>query len=168
VSSKVTNAPPASEMALWKQLHKTIKAVSESIASIDKLNTAVSRMMEFTNAMGQASTLPVAIVNPFLRLLAPFAPHIAEELWSRLGESQMIAYAPWPSYDEALCVDEMIESPVQVNGKLRAVLTVDADIDEEVLKQTALVDERVAKYVDGKTVTRIIVTSAKLVNIIVA
>jgi leucyl-tRNA synthetase len=125
-------------------------------------------MMEFTNAMGHASTLPVAIVNPFLRLLAPFAPHIAEELWSRLGESQMIAYAPWPSYDEALCVDEMIESPVQVNGKLRAVLTVDADIDEEVLKQTALVDERVAKYVDGKTVTRIIVTSAKLVNIIVA
>ena len=80
----------------------------------------------------------------------------------------MIAYAPWPSYDEALCVDEMIEAPVQVNGKLRAVLTVNADIDEEALKQAALADERVLKYVDGKTVTRIIVTAAKLVYIIVA
>ncbi|MEZ4732619.1 MAG: hypothetical protein R3E79_36410 [Caldilineaceae bacterium] len=79
----------------------------------------------------------------------------------------MIAYAPWPTYDEALCVDEMIEAPVQVNGKLRAVLTVDAAIDNETLKSLALQDVRVAKYVDGNTVTRILVTPAKLVNIIV-
>jgi len=168
LSNKLTNAPPESEAALWRQLHKTIKAVTESIASIDKLNTAVSRMMEFTNAMGQATTLPVAIVNPFLRLLAPFAPHIAEELWSQLGEAQMIAYAPWPTYEEALCVDEMIEAPVQVNGKLRAVLTVNADVDDETLQTLALTDDRVAKYVDGQMVKRIIVTPMKLVNIIVA
>ena len=167
LQSKVIAAPPESEPALWKQLHKTIKAVGESIASIDKLNTAVSRLMEFTNAIGQASTLPVAIVNPFLRLLSPFAPHIAEELWSRLDETQMIVYAAWPVHDEALCVDEMIEAPVQVNGKLRAVLTVDADIDDDTLQQMALGDARVTKYVDGKTVKRILVTPAKLVNIVV-
>lgn len=167
VSSKVTTAPPESELALWKQLHKTIKAVNESVASIDKLNTAVSRLMEFVNALGQAATIPTATAQTFLRLLAPFAPHIAEELWSRLGETPMIVYASWPSYDEALCVDEMIDAPVQVNGKLRAVLTVDAAIDDDTLQQLALTDSRVAKYVDGKTVKRILVTSAKLVNIVV-
>lgn len=167
LNHKVTTAPPASELALWKQLHKTIKAVSESVASIDKLNTAVSRMMEFVNMVGQADTLPVATAQTFLRLLAPFAPHLAEELWARLGATDLIVYADWPTYDEALCVDETMETPVQVNGKLRAVLTVNADIDQEALKQAALVDERVAKYVDGKTVTRVIITPARLVNIIV-
>jgi len=167
LNGKLTAAPPESEAALWKQLHKTIKGVNESVASIDKLNTAVSRMMEFVNLVGQSATLPVAIAKPFLRLLAPFAPHIAEELWSRLGEPALIALAAWPIYDEALCADTTIETPVQVNSKLRAVLTVDADIDHETLKQMALTDVRVAKYVDGNTITRIIVTPDRLVNIII-
>lgn len=167
LSSKVTTAPPESELALWQQLHKTIKAVSESVASIDKLNTTVSRMMEFVNAVGQTETLPLVTAQTFLRLLAPFAPHLAEELWSRLGATDLIAYAAWPTYEEALCADATIETPVQINGKLRAVLTVDAAIDAEALQQMALHDERVAKYLDGNTVKRIIVTPAKLVNIIV-
>lgn len=167
LSSKVTTAPPESELALWKQLHKTIKAVGESVASIDKLNTAVSRMMEFVNALGQAATIPTVIAQTFLRVLAPFAPHIAEELWSRLGETELIAYATWPAYEEALCLDETIEAPVQVNGKLRAVLTVAADVDIETLQQLAVNDARVAKFIDGNTVKRIIVTPTKLVNIII-
>ncbi|MEZ4870245.1 MAG: leucine--tRNA ligase [Caldilineaceae bacterium] len=168
VSSRVTATPPASEPALEKLLHKSIKRVTECIATIDKLNRAVSTLMEFVNGAGPAPTLPVAIVKDFLRLLAPFAPHLAEELWATLGEETLIAYATWPTYDEALIVEAEVEAPVQINGKLRTVLTVDAEIDEETLQQVALQDERIQSYVVGKTIRRIIVTPNKLVNIVVA
>jgi len=152
---------------LERLLHKTIKGVNESIASIDKLNTSVSRMMEFVNLAGQTAQLPKPIITTFLRVLAPFAPHIAEELWARLGESGLIVHAAWPSYDEALAADAIEEAPVQINGKLRAVLKIDAQIDNSALQALALQDERIQRYIKDKTVTRVIVTPNRLVNIMV-
>jgi leucyl-tRNA synthetase len=111
--------------------------------------------------------LPQPIITTFLRVLAPFAPHIAEELWARLGETGLIVHAAWPTYDEALAADAVVEAPVQVNGKLRAVLQIDPAVDNAALQTLALQDERIMRYVNGKTVTRVIVTPNRLVNIIV-
>ncbi len=167
IREPIVDLPPDQAPALERLLHKTIKGVSESIASIDKLNTAVSRMMEFVNQAGQTERLPKPIITTFLRVLAPFAPHIAEELWARLGETGLIVHAAWPTYDEALAADAVVEAPVQINGKLRAVLQIDPAIDNAALQTLALQDERIMRYVNGKTVTRVIVTANRLVNIIV-
>jgi len=167
IREPIVDLPPDQAPALERLLHKTIKGVSESIASIDKLNTAVSRMMEFVNQAGQTERLPKPIITTFLRVLAPFAPHIAEELWARLGETGLIVHAAWPTYDEALAADAVVEAPVQVNGKLRAVLQIDPAVDNAALQALALQDERIMRYVNGKTVTRVIVTPNRLVNIIV-
>ena len=168
ISSQVTAVPAEAEPLLQRQLHKTIKGVTESIASIDKLNTAVSRMMEFVNGAGQTPQLPRDIILTFLRVLAPFAPHIAEELWARLGETGSITQAPWPTYAEALTQEAQIEVPVQINGRVRAVLQMDAQSDDAALQNQALQDERIVRYLNGQTVTRVIVTSTRLVNIITA
>ena len=100
-------------------------------------------------------------------LLAPFAPYLAFELWEHLAEKGDLLRAPWPKFDEALAREEQIEIPVQINGKLRAVVTVDADADEEALKAAALVDEKIAALLAGKEVVRIIVVPRKLINIVV-
>ncbi|MEZ4658378.1 MAG: class I tRNA ligase family protein [Caldilineaceae bacterium] len=123
-------------------MHKTIKGVTESIESIDKMNTAVSRMMEFINtassyAANPNGQIPGDIIKAFVRLLAPFAPHPAEELWERLGEDQLVSLAEWPQYDEALVQDEMVEVPIQINGKLRDVMTVAVDADDAARKSGA-------------------------------
>ena len=167
IDVRITDISAASQPELNRVLHQTIQGVTESIESIDKLNTGVSRMMAFVNVATQAATLPRTIVTTFLRLLSPFAPHIAEELWARLGETDFIAHASWPVADPTLLVDEVIQVPVQVNGKLRTVLTVDAGSDNARLEEMALADEKITRYVDGKTVRRVIVVPKKLVNVIV-
>jgi len=167
IDAKIVDAPADSEPALQRLLHQTIQGISESVESIDKLNTAVSRMMEFLNAASRSETLPRPIVTCYLQLVAPFAPHIAEELWQRLGEDDFIARAPWPVYDPALVVGEMMEIPVQINGRLRAVITVRTDADNATLETAALADETVTSYIKGKPVQRVIVVPGRLVNLIV-
>jgi leucyl-tRNA synthetase len=164
---RLRDAPGASEEALWRLLHKTIRSVTEETEGIDKMNTAISQMMVFVNAATASKTLPRETVKVFLRLLSPYAPHLAEELWSRLGETELIAHAPWPEYDEALCRDETVVIPVQVNGKVRARLEVPADISREALEEAALAEEKVAAHVEGKTVAKVIVVPGKLVNVAV-
>ena len=146
-------------------LHRTIKAVTEDI---DKLsfNTAISRLMEFTNALGQADPRPRSLMEPFLLLLSPFAPHLAEELWCLLGHDGSLAYEPWPQFDESLLVTSTVEVPVQVNGKLRARLTVPADVSEDALREASLADDGVRGHTEGKTVARVVVVQRKLVNIV--
>jgi leucyl-tRNA synthetase len=168
IDRRITDASAASEPELQRLLHETIKGVTESVESIDKMNTAVSRMMAFVNGATQAQTLPGDIVKDFLRLLAPFAPHIAEELWMRLGEPRMIAYEPWPEYDETLIVTETIQVPVQVNGKLRTVMEVARDSSDSTLEHLALKDDKIAAYISGTEVERVIVVPNRLVNIIVS
>jgi leucyl-tRNA synthetase len=133
--------------------------------------------MELVNALTaaepaiSAGKVPDAVLAEILRtltlLLAPFAPYLAFELWEQIGEKGDLLRAPWPKFDEALAREEQIEIPVQINGRLRAVVTVDADADEEALKAAALADEKIAALLAGKEVLRIIVVPRKLINIVV-
>jgi len=164
---RLVDVPAASAPALNRLLHQTIQGVSESVDSIDKLNTAVSRMMEFLNAAARSEALPLSIVKTFLRLVGPFAPHLAEELWQRLGEPDFIARAAWPTYDPALTVGETKEIPVQINGRLRTVITVAVDADDAQVEQTALADPVIQRHLDGKPVQRVIIVPGRLVNLMV-
>ncbi|HAH45309.1 MAG TPA: leucine--tRNA ligase [Planctomycetaceae bacterium] len=147
-------------------LHKTIKAVSEDIEKLS-FNTAISRMMEFTNAMGPLKTRSKEVLSDFVLLLSPFAPHIAEELWSVLGHAETLAYQPWPAYDEALLQESVVEIPVQVNGKLRSKVSVAADADQATMQQTAEQDETIAQHLEGKTIVKAIVIPGRLINFVV-
>ncbi len=146
-------------------LHKTIKKVTEDIESMD-FNTAISAMIIFVNNMLSKKEKSKSVMEQFVLILSPFAPHIAEELWTRLGHDNSLAYEPWPEFDENLARDETIEVPVQINGKLRSKLNVSADTDEEQLKQLALDDEKIKANLEGKEIRKIIVAKRKLVNIV--
>ena len=131
------------------------------------MNTAISKMMEFVNVATNAKTLPINTIKNFLKLLAPFAPHISEELWMRLGESSLIADASWPGYNESLCVDEMVSIAIQINGKVRSLLSVNAETKKEELEILTLNDEKIKKLINGKTITKVIVVPGKIVNLVV-
>ena len=150
-----------------RKLHQTIQKVTEDLDGM-RFNTAISAMMELTNHLTPLAIRPRAVLEPFVLLLSPFAPHLAEELWHALGHKDTLAYETWPTYDPALTKADEIEVPVQINGKVRARLTVPAGIDEETLKAAALADERVCEALKGKTVRKVIVVPGKLVNIVVA
>ena len=122
-------------------LHRTIQRVTEDLDGM-RFNTAIAAMMEFTNHLTPLSVRPRSVLEPFVLLLAPFAPHLAEELWHALGHRDTLAYEPWPKFDPALTKADEIEVPVQINGKMRLRLTVPAEIDKAELEKTALADER--------------------------
>ncbi len=148
-----------------KRLHRTIAKVGSDIERLG-FNTAIAAMIEFVNA-SKALTLDQA--DRFVRLLAPFTPHVAEELWHRLGQQKAhgsVAVQPWPTFDEAMLVDDEIEVPVQILGKLRSKIVVPADADETAMRETALADPRIAELIAGKTVRKVVVVPGRLVNIV--
>ncbi|MGH7129126.1 MAG: class I tRNA ligase family protein, partial [Planctomycetaceae bacterium] len=147
-------------------LHKTIKAVTEDIEKLS-FNTAISRMMEFTNEISRHEPRPKAVLEPFVLLLSPFAPHVAEELWQLLGHDDTLAYESWPQYDERLIAEATVEVPVQVNGKLRAKVHVPADADQETIRRTAEEDATISGHLAGKAVLKAIVVPGRLVNFVV-
>jgi leucyl-tRNA synthetase len=147
-------------------LHQTIKKVTEDLDAM-RFNTAIAAMMELSNHLTKLEVRPRAVLNSLVLLLSPFAPHLAEELWSMLGHSHTLAYEPWPSYDEALTRAEEIEVPVQINGKLRSKITVPADTNQAGLQAAALADARIRELLEGKQVRKVIVVPGKLVNIVV-
>ena len=147
-------------------LHLTIKSVTEDIEKLS-FNTAISRLMEFTNAVGQSDPRPTALMEPFILLLSPFAPHISEELWNLLGHESSLAYEPWPEWDEARLMTATLDIPVQVNGKLRGKVTVASDADPETIQDAAESDEGVARHLDGKTLVKAIVIPGRMVNFVV-
>ena len=149
-----------------RMLHRTIKAVTEDIEKLS-FNTAISRLMEFTNALGQADPRPRSLMGPFVLLLSPFAPHLAEELWNLLGHDESLAYEPWPECDESLLVTSTVEIPVQVNGKLRGKVVVAADAEQEAIQEAAAADETVARFLEDKTVVKTVVVPGRLVNFVV-
>jgi leucyl-tRNA synthetase len=147
-------------------LHHTIKKVTEDLDAM-RFNTAIACMMEFSNYSTKLVVRQRSVLEPFVLLLSPFAPHLAEELWSALGHSGTLAYEPWPAYVEALTRAEEIEVPVQINGKLRSKITMPADSEEAALRAAALADERIRALITGKNVRKVIVVPRKLVNIVV-
>jgi leucyl-tRNA synthetase len=147
-------------------LHQTIQKVTDDIRNL-AFNTAISRMMEFTNYFTTASERPREAMDKFVLLLSPFAPHIAEELWQALGHKQSLAYEPWPEFDPALAKEDTIELPVQVNGKLRSKVVVPAGADKDALESAARNDEKVRDLLSGKQVVKVIVVPGRLVNFVV-
>ncbi|MFL5328008.1 MAG: leucine--tRNA ligase [Gemmataceae bacterium] len=147
-------------------LHVTIQRVTDDLDGL-RFNTAIAAMMEFTNHLTKSQSRSKAVLKTFVLLLSPFAPHIAEELWQALGGTESLAYEPWPQYDVSLLRSDMIEVPVQVNGKLRGRLTISADADEKAIEAAALADEKVQSHIAGKQIKKIIIAKGKLVNFVV-
>ena len=111
---------------------------------------------------------PRALLEPFVLTLAPFAPHLAEELWHRLGHAQSLAYEPWPAYDPALVVEDTVTVAIQVNGKLRATLELPRGTSQQAAREAALADEHVRRYVEGAEIRKVIHVPDKLLNLVVA
>jgi leucyl-tRNA synthetase len=147
-------------------LHRTIEAVTGDIAKL-KFNTAIARMMEFTNFFTKLADRPRSVLEKFVLLVSPFAPHMAEELWQALGHAETLAYEPWPQFDPALAREDTIEIPVQINGKLRSKLAVPADADGAALEAAARGDARIAELLAGKQVVKAIVVPGRLVNFVI-
>jgi leucyl-tRNA synthetase len=171
LSSAVKDVEP--EAAQLKSLHACIKKVTDDLEGM-RFNTAISALMVFTNDATGWQTRPVSVLKTFLQLLAPFAPHLAEELWamvSRVSASESVeslTYSPWPKYDPALLVEDTLEIPVQVNGKLRDRILIPAKAGLAELEAAALASPKVKPFIEGKTIKKIIVVPNKLVNIAIA
>ncbi len=146
-------------------LHKTIKVVTEDFEGL-RFNTAISRLMEFVNFFTAQPAHPQSCLEAFVLLLSPLAPHIAEELWQALGHEGTLAYEPWPSYDERYTRDDMIEIPVQINGRVREHIVVSVGAGREEVERVALDDSKIRRHLGGKTVRKIIVVPQKLINIV--
>jgi leucyl-tRNA synthetase len=155
----------APDRAAQRKLHQTIKKVTEDLEGM-RFNTAISAMMEFTNFLTPLAERPRSLLEPFVLLLSPFAPHLAEELWHALGHEKTLAYEPWPKFDPALTAEDEVEIPVQINGKVKAKLTVPAGTGEAALREMVLADAKVKELLSGKQVKKVIVVAGKLVNIV--
>ncbi len=164
LNETVRDVAPTTEQL--RVLHKTIKAVTEDIEKLS-FNTAISRMMEFVNEFTSQEVRPKAILEPFLLLLSPFAPHLAEELWQLLGHEQTLAYEPWPSFDPALLEESTVEVPVQVNGKVRGKITVPKTADQAAVQAAAEADPAVAGNLAGKTIVKVIYIAGRTLNFVV-
>jgi leucyl-tRNA synthetase len=160
--------PTASQL---KTLHACIKKVTEDLDGM-RFNTAISALMVFVNDAISWEAKPVAVLREFLILLHPFAPHLAEELWAKLIHAGFkaamlgLAYSRWPKFDPTLLVEDTMQIPVQVNGKLRDVIQAPSEISQAALEEAALASEKVKSFLDGKTVKKVIVVPKKLVNIV--
>ncbi|MFD1851166.1 leucine--tRNA ligase [Oceanobacillus bengalensis] len=150
---------------LDKVYHETVKKVTEDFENLH-FNTGISQMMVFVNEGYKAETLPKAYVEGFVKLLSPIAPHLAEELWEKLGHESTITFEAWPAYDEAKLVEDEVEVVLQVMGKVRSKINVTKDISKDELEKVALEDETLQKWLDGKTIRKIIVVPGKLVNVV--
>jgi leucyl-tRNA synthetase len=158
--------PIAPTPAFERLYHQTVKKVGEDIEAL-RFNTAISQLMIFTNEAMKLERKPRGILEQFVLLLAPFAPHLAEELWQRLGHEKTLAYEPWPSYDPAKTIEETVEVVFQVNGKVRSKVQVAIDTAETELERMALSDAHVKRHIDGKRLARTVVVKNKLVNFVV-
>jgi leucyl-tRNA synthetase len=157
----------AAEPEHLRVLHQTIRKVTEDLEAL-RFNTAISQLMVFVNELTPLDRRPRALIEPLVLMVAPFAPHLGEELWQRLGHKPSLAFAPWPAWDSSLVLDETVTLAVQVNGKLRATLELPRDIAQAQAQQAALADERIRRYVDGAQIRKVIFVPNKLLNLVVA
>lgn len=151
--------------ALDRVYHQTVKKVTEDFEAL-RFNTAISQMMVFVNEAYKTDALPFNYIEGFVQLLAPIAPHMAEELWEKLGHKESLTYAVWPTFDEKFLVEDEIEVIFQVNGKLKAKAIVAKDVQKAEMEEIALADETVKEAIAGKTIRKVVVVPGKLVNIV--
>jgi leucyl-tRNA synthetase len=161
LNPKIQDSEEASN--LEKIYHQTVKKVTEDYEGI-RFNTAISQLMVFINESYKATVLPKGYMEGFVKLISPIAPHLAEEIWEKLGHTGTVSYEAWPAYDEAKLVDDEVEIVVQVNGKVKAKLMVANDATKEALEQIAM--EEIKDQIEGKTVRKVIAVPGKLVNIV--
>ena len=165
LSTAVQDAEPDEDSL--RKLHQTIKKVTEDLDGM-RFNTAISALMEQSNHLTRLEVRSKKVMETLVLLLAPFAPHVAEELWQALGHSHTLAYEPWPKFDAKLTQAAAVEVPVQMNGKLRSKVMVPVGADEATTKAAALADERIQELLKGMTIKKAIVVPGKLVNLVVA
>ncbi|MEX2254817.1 MAG: class I tRNA ligase family protein, partial [Acidimicrobiia bacterium] len=153
-----------------KLLHRTVAQVRDDMQEL-KFNTAIARLTELNNRLTQVSEdggSPREVAEPLVLMVAPLAPHVAEELWHRLGHEDSLAFEPFPDADPALLVDDEVEIPVQINGKVRARIRVPADADAAALEAAARADGKIAEALEVATIRKVIVVPGRLVNFVVA
>jgi len=145
-------------------LHQTIKKVTEDIEHL-RFNTAISQMMVFTNEMTKLEQRPRSLIEPFVLVLSPFAPHLAEELWALLGHQPSVSQQSWPAFDPALTVSDRLTIPIQINGKLRGKIEVGPDVGRQEIE--AFARQEAAEWLQGKELKKIIYVEKKLINFVV-
>ncbi|HPS64963.1 MAG TPA: class I tRNA ligase family protein [Ignavibacteria bacterium] len=166
LNKNITDESPSLEMQ--KLLHKTIKKITEDIDDGDmKFNTSIAQMMIFINELYKSEKIYKSVMKDFVLLLSPFAPHIAEELWQRLGGADTLAYQKWPEYNPELTKADKITMVFSVNGKVRGKKDMDADLPDKDLEQAALDDQNIIRHIEGKQIVKIITVKNKMVNIVV-
>jgi leucyl-tRNA synthetase len=154
------------ELAIEKSLHRTIKKVTEDLDLL-KFHTAIAALMSLLNEAQETKEIPKRVIEQFVLLLSPFAPHLGEELWERLGYSNTLAYVPWPKHDEELAKLDVLTIAVQVNGKLRDALEVSASIEKDELLTLAKDSDKVKLHLDGKSIVKEVYVPGRLVNFVV-
>jgi leucyl-tRNA synthetase len=148
-----------------RELHRTIDKVTRDIQALS-FNTAIARMMEFVNFATPLERRPRAILEPFVTILSPFAPHLAEELWEILGKPAPVSLVAWPTVDPKWLKDDTIEVPVQVQGKLRGRIVVPADADVEAMKAAAAAEPKIAELLAGREIAKVVAVPGRLVNFV--
>ena len=166
LTGKVTDDTPTDNKDVERALHAAIKKVTSAITDL-RFNTAISEMMVFVNEATKAAAIPKAWFEMFVRILSPFAPHVAEEMWERLGHTTTLAYEPWPVHDESKLTKDVMVIAVQVMGKLRGQIEVPLDATEASILALAKADEKVQGFLEGKAIKREIYVKGRLVNLVV-
>jgi leucyl-tRNA synthetase len=166
LTTKVSEDAASDNKQLERALHGAIKKVTQAITDL-RFNTAISEMMVFVNEATKATAVPREWFEMFVKILSPFAPHIAEELWQRLGHRSSIAYQPWPAHDESKLARDVITIAVQVSGKVRGQIEVPADATEQTIIAAAKADAKVQSFIAGKPIAREIYVKGRLVNLVV-
>jgi leucyl-tRNA synthetase len=150
-----------------KLLHKTIHRVTQEIESL-KFNTAISFLMVFNNHVMKKGRVTRLTAGMFAKILSPFAPHLGEELWSLYGHSNSLAYEKWPEIRQELLVEDVMEYPVSFNGKMRFKIELPVNMEPEEIEKAVSAYEKTSKYLEGKTVRKIIVVPRKIINVVIS
>ncbi len=149
-----------------KAYHKVVKGVGEHLER-NRYNTAISQMMVFINECYKEKILDRSMMTEFVKVLSTFAPHIAEELWEKLGQKSVLLYETWPTFDPDMVVEDMVEYPVQINGKIRFKMNISADADQDAIKEALMTHDKIAQYIEGKTIVKTIIVPKRIITLVV-